>query len=470
MHYKKTKIIATIGPASENKETIKKLIKLGMNVARLNFSHGNRDDQKRRFDIIKEVSKELNIPVAIVADLPGPKLRLGMMDGIRQIKKYEEVEFSLEAKDTNQIPIQFDLTPFVKKDQRLFLNDGLIALRIHSVKDKIIKAIALNAGIISSNKGINVPDTQIDGVSFTSKDKEDAEFAINMGVDFLALSFVQTIDDLKPAKALIKKLNSQVQIIAKIEREEAVKNLQEIIKLADAVMIARGDLALETKASDVPIIQQKIIRLSRQFQKPVIVATQMLESMMENPRPTRAETSDVGSSVLDQVDSVMLSGETAAGKYPVEALSIMAEIIFSVEKHPDYKHYIKINWENIDQEEIPFSAITSAGASLAFRTKAKVIAVPTVTGKIAKLLSSFRPDAQIVAITHDDKVRAQLNLVWGIQALVVTPVENFDDFIKKMIDKLKENNFVEPEDKVVIITGSTIGISGATDTIKIVTV
>lgn len=464
----KTKIVCTIGPASWNYSTLKQLAKAGMNVARLNFSHGSHAEKKEQIETIRQISQELNKPIAVMADLQGPKLRLGEIEGERQIKEGEIVQLSLSP-ISDELPIQFDLSPFVRPGHRIFLNDGLVELKVSEVIGKVIKTKALNSGVVSSHKGVNVPDTNLQGAAFTSKDFEDCVFALEQNVDYIALSFIQTPDDLKKVKALLKKYESKAKIIVKVEKKEAVERLEEIIKSSNAVMVARGDLAIEIEASEVPIVQQRIIKLARQYQKPVIIATQMLESMIENPRPTRAEVSDVASAVLDQADCVMLSAESASGKYPVEAVQTMHDIILSVEQNLEYKHYIKINWENLASDELHFNAITSAAASLAYRVHAKAIAVGTVTGRTARILASFRPDAKIIAVVHDSQTYNQLSLVWGVNPIIVDPSKNFDEFIENIFETLHELKLFRKEDKVVIVTGTTAGLSGTTNTIKVVT-
>src|SRR5581483_2639597 len=397
---KRTKIVCTIGPSSWDYKTLKELARSGMDVARLNFSHGSYEEKGQQIKFIRQISQELDKPLAIMADLQGPKIRLGEIDGIREIKKGEKIKLSLNPV-ADELPMQFDLSPFVKKGQRIFLNDGLVELIVTGQSGRTIETLAQNSGVVSSHKGVNIPDTNLKGAAFTEKDQEDAEFALKAGVDYIAISFIQNADDLQPVRKLIKKAKARTQVIVKVEKAEAIKNLEEIIQKTDAVMVARGDLALETAAAEVPIFQQKIIRLSRQNKKPVIVATQMLESMIENPRPTRAEVSDVANAVLDQVDAVMLSAESASGKYPVEAVQVMHEVINSVEHNVEYKHYIKINWDQVSQEELPFNAIASSAASLSYRLGAKLIVSATATGNSAKRLASFRPGPSIVAVTHD---------------------------------------------------------------------
>jgi pyruvate kinase len=469
MTHKKTKIVCTIGPASWDFAILKKLAVNGMNVARLNFSHGTHEEKGQAIKNIRKISEELGKPIAILGDMSGPKLRLGEIDGKREIKSGEKIQLSLNPVE-GELPMQFDLSPFVKKGQRVFLNDGLVELKVDAVKGKTISTVAQNSGVVSSHKGINIPDTNLKGAAFTDKDYEDAEFALKEGVDYLGLSFVQNVAHIQVARDLLKKHKSSAKIITKIEKNEAIQNLEEIILASDAVMVARGDLAIETPASEVPIVQQKIIKISRQLSRPVIVATQMLESMTENPRPTRAETSDVANAVLDQVDAVMLSAESASGKYPVEAVKTMNEIIYSVERNPDYKRYIKVNWDNLEGTNLVYRAIASSAASIAYRIGAQVIAAGTATGKSARLLSSFRPDAQIVAVTHEKSVWNQSSLLWGVRSVVVKPTDSFAHFVSNILDEVKDRDFAKKGDKIVIITGSSIGTTGGTDVIKVATI
>lgn len=469
MQLKRTKIVCTIGPSSWDEKNLTALAKAGMNVARLNFSHGSYEEKLDQIKLVRKISNATDKPLAVMADLQGPKLRLGKIEGRIEIEKGDSIHLSTTPKG-NELPMQFDISPFVKKGERVFLNDGLVELKVTGTDDKTIKTVAQNDGWVTSNKGVNIPDTHLKGAAFTNKDREDAEFAIKHNVDYIALSFVQTAGDVKVLRDIINKNKSRARIISKIEKKEAVINLDAIIKLSDGVMVARGDLAIETEAAEVPVIQQQIIRLARQNYKPVIVATQMLESMIENPRPTRAEVSDVANAVLDQVDGVMLSAETANGKYPIEAVKVMKEVILSVENHPDYKHYIKINWEQLAKEEIVFSAVTAAAASLAYHIDAKLIVVATATGRTARVLSSFRPQAPIYAVTHDEQTCDQLALVWGVKSGVVKPVHSSDKFWKDILESVRESGFVKTGDQIVIITGSKIGVAGDTDSIKVETV
>ena len=366
------------------------------------------------------------------------------------------------------LPIQFDFSKDVEVGQKMYLNDALIALTILKTENGVITAKALNNGWVTSKKGINLPETIFKSETFTKDDRDSAIFAIKENCDFIAISFVQSSRDVKPLRELLNKSNSKIKIISKIETPHAVTNIEELIQDSDAIMVARGDLAIETSPAKVPLIQQKIIVLSRQYQKPVIVATQMLESMIENPRPTRAEASDVANAVLSQVDAVMLSAESASGNFPVETVKTMSSIIEAVEANPEYKRYIKINWEKINLNDINFNAIVSASASLAFRLKSPIIGVGTVTGKIARQLSSFRPSSEIVAYTHNETIARQLHLSWGVTPLIVDDKFESQSFDKVMIEAIRKNKIARKGSTAVLIWGSKIGASGTTDTIRVV--
>jgi pyruvate kinase len=468
MHTKKTKIICTIGPASNNAQVLAELMHAGMDVARLNFSHGNHEEKKTNIDLIRSVAKEQNIPIAIMADIQGPKLRLGTLPERMEIEKGQEINLSSEPTDTD-FPMQVDISEMVEVGHRIFLNDGLVELEVEEVQGKRIRTIAKNSGWTSSNKGVNIPDTHFTKNVFTQKDWEDLEFSVQQNVEYVALSFVQTPDDVTQVRNFLKEKNSYTKIIVKIEKNEAIENLEEIIQATDAIMIARGDLAIETSASKVPVLQQRMIRHCREHQKPVIVATQMLESMIENPRPTRAEASDVGYAVMNQVDAVMLSAESAAGKYPVQAVSVMHDIILSVENTPEFRHYVKVSWEHMEISSLQSNAITSSAASLSYKLKSPLLAVATSKGKTAFNIASFRPNANIVAVTHDEMTRNQLNLVWGLQPIIVQPTDSSDSFWSAIAEEIRKKNFGQKDDKVVMIGGTAVGVSGATDTIKVVT-
>lgn len=452
---KKTKIVCTIGPASSTEEKIEQLIKAGMDVARLNFSHGTQNEKKEQIEIIRKLRKKLKKPITIIADLQGPKLRIGQIDGQRIIQKEEEVTLTKDALE-NEFPTQLDLSRIVKEGERILLNDGLVELIVKEINGNKIKTIAKNEGWVSSFKGINIPDSDYNNNTFTQKDHSDLLFAINEGVDYIALSYVQEENDIKNVKSYIDSRKSPCKIIAKIEKKGAVQNLKEIIQAADGVMIARGDLALETSPSDVPIIQLEIIRIARMFQKPVIVATQMLESMIANPRPTRAETSDIANAVLYQVDAVMLSAESATGKYPVEAVKVMTDIIQKVEQSKEFKHSIQINWEDIEESSLKVNAVAATAASFAHRIHAEHLVVATTTGRMARIVSSFRPESKIIVTTNNEKLQYQMSLLWGAIPILVENKKNDTLFEKCVVKKILSLSLGKVQDKIIIVSADTI--------------
>jgi pyruvate kinase len=468
--FRKTKIVCTIGPSSWDYKTLKELARTGMDVARLNMSHGTQEEKFRQIKDIRQIAQEIGKQIMVFADLQGPKLRLGSIEGEYICERGKEINLTLNPVNDSELPMQFDLSPYVKKGQRIFLNDGLVELKVIEVLGKTIRTEAQNHGVVTSHKGVNVPDTLVREGVFTQKDEEDAIFALKAGVDYLALSFVQTAHDLKRAKELIAQYNPKTKIIVKIEKKEAINNLEAIIRESDAVMVARGDLAIETDNTMVPILQLRILQMARQLNRPVIVATQMLESMIENPRPTRAEVSDVANAVIDQADAVMLSAESASGKYPVEAVETMRNIITEIERHPEQKNYININWsEKLSQHDLDMKAIASSACYLTDRMGAKAIVAGTASGKTVRLVSSFRPNVKIVAIAHDQTTVNQLNLVWGVEPILVKPTVNFNTFTDHIMDALRERHSFVKGDKIVFVTGMAAGVSGTTNTIKIAT-
>lgn len=465
---KNVKIVCTLGPVSATEEKIREFFAAGMDVARLNFSHGSTEEKEEDIRLLRSVQQAVQKPLAIIADLQGPKIRFGVLNGIVVVKKEERLKLSISPVD-DELPVQFDLSNFVEKGQRIFANDGLLEFVVGAIDGKTITVVAQNNGWISSHKGINLPDTDIGQNTFSEKDREDALFALEHDVDYIALSFVRHADDINSLRALIDSENKQTKIIVKIEKMEAIKNLEAIVSASDGIMVARGDLAIETKPEIVPILQQKIMNTCRHHQKPVIIATQMLVSMTENPRPTRAETSDVANAVIDQVDAVMLSEETASGKYPVEAVQTMESIIHSVEENPDYKNSIHVDWAKVASKNISYTSIASATVLLAKNIHAKAIVAGTATGHTVQILASFRPEAKIIAVVFDTHVADVLNLVWGVHSLMMQPTEKFDEFLTEVTEKLRALSYLQTGDKIVLVTGSTIGTAGGTDTIKVVT-
>jgi len=466
---KRTKIVCTLGPASATPEILERMINAGLNVARLNFSHGDHEGKRAQFEMVRAVSEKMGAHVAVLADLSGPKLRFGEI-GRHELKNGDRVTLYFGKKEST-LEIQFDIAGFVKPGEIIYFNDGLVEGQIESVgQGGEIEVLVKNDGWIDTKKGINLPQTNIGKNAFTEKDREDLEFAVEMGAEYIALSFVQNVEHVAKAREIIESKNSPSKIIVKVEKPEAVNKIEEIIEASDGIMVARGDLAIETSASQVPLIQQKIINLCRQKQKPVIVATQMLESMIDNPRPTRAEASDVANAVLSEVDAVMLSAESASGKYPVEAVMMMSQIIAEVEDSSEYHRYIKINFEKLSEKEKRSNSIVSAAASLSYRMSAKAIIIGSVSGRSAQHLSSFRPDIISIVATHNQFTARQMSLVWGAYSIVVSPEGDSNDFPRLVSDVAKEAGYVSEGDHVIAIWGAQIGKSGTTDSIRVLTV
>ncbi len=462
---KKTKIIATLGPVSESPEMIEALIRSGANVFRLNFSHGNHEEQGNRITLVREISKKLGVTVAILADLQGPKIRIGEYDGY--LKKHESVTLACDTANDNEIPVQYkDLYHDVKPGDVLLLDDGLLELKVTEVKGKKIIAIVTVGGKLTSKKGINLPTGSITAEVITDKDKADAKYALMRGVDFLALSFVRSAADINELREIVSaSKNPDTAIIAKVERHEAVKNIEEIIAAADAIMVARGDMGIEISQQKVPLIQKQIVKRCLALGKPVIVATQMLDSMIRNPRSTRAETSDIANAILDGTDAIMLSGETANGKYPREAVRAMNRIAIDTE-----------NWVASQDIHIGSSvtrlgnntteAIAKAAVTLSAQVKSKFIVTATASGNTARSISKYRPNKDIVAVTENDRAAHRLCLTWG-----VTPhVFNFDtntEMLQKLGTKLVEVKHAKPGDNLTVVSGRDKGKIGGTNIIRI---
>lgn len=456
---KKTKIVCTLGPATIKTATIARLIKAGMNVARLNFSHGDYAEQTLLIKNIRAAAAETGATIAIMQDLQGPKIRLGILpeNGV-SINKNEKFildtsssKFHLEkssgkSAESKIIPVQYKhLHEDVSRGDIILIEDGLIRLEVVQVSGTKIKVRSVNKSLLKSHKGINVPTASISANPLTPKDIRDLHFGLKNNVDFVALSFVRHAEDIRKLRSIIRHAGSSALIVAKIERHEALKNLESIIKETDAVMVARGDLGVETPAEEVPVAQKRMVKLANTYAKPVIVATEMLQSMVENPRATRAEVSDVANAVFDHTDAVMLSNETAIGKFPVEAVKTMTRIALNVEKFQN-EHYLYKIWQN--GYDLPDNLQICHNASrLALETKAKLIVAITESGYTANALSRQRIFTEIVAITPNPMVKRQLQLTWGLNDVFITNSTNFTQ-IKKLLVKNKK---LKKGDKVVLV-------------------
>ena len=459
--YKRTKIIATVGPATDSYELVRDLIKCGANGLRLNFSHGTHEEHARRIKWIRKASKELSKPVAIIQDLQGPKVRLGDFDGIINVRTGQTIKFKYNPKssDENVIPIQYDLSKKVKRGERLYVYDGRVRTTITSVKDGIVYAKVENDGIFIKRKGMNLPDTDFGGDIFTAKDKTDLVFGSTQDVDYVALSFVQTADDIHDLRRRMKNLGFNARVIVKIETKAAVENLQAIMEATDVAMIARGDLAYETPAESVPVVQRQIIGMGLRYGKPTIVATQMLVSMTEMPEPTRAEVSDVATAVFLGADDVMLSEETAAGKFPIEAVQVMKRVIRYTEKNMPIKVLYPAYEDHSRQ-----GSIAGAIISLSESIQAKAIVAETRSGDTALQIATRRSGIPVIAVTSDIRTMQQLAIVNGVKSYL-RPVDPYA--AHKLTTWLQSNKVLAKGDVVVTVSGQYPGVAGATDTIKV---
>ncbi len=459
--FKRTKIIATIGPATNSYEAIHEMMQAGANGFRLNFSHGNHAERTQQIKWIRKASAEYGKPVAIIQDLQGPKIRLGDFDGIINVRKGQALQFKLDADYTRSgiIPTQYDLSKKVKRGERLYIYDGKIRTIVTSVADGVVHARADNDGILIERKGINLPDTDFAGDIITEKDKKDVVYGAGQDIDYVALSFVQKAGDIEKLRRLLKNLGSKAKIIAKIETHAATENIESIMLEADSVMIARGDLAVETLPESVPVMQRKIIGLGFHYKKPTIVATQMLASMTEDPEPTRAEVSDVATAVIVGADAVMLSDETANGRYPVEAVRVMKRVILYTQENSPVKAQFPQYEEHTRQ-----SAISSAIIDLARTIKAKAVVAETKSGSTVLQIASQRPEVPIIAVTSDARVSHQLAIVYGTKSYT-RPVDKFA--ATKLTNWLQESKVLRKGDVVVTASGQYPGVVGTTDTIKV---
>lgn len=464
-----TKVIATIGPASASKEVLEKLFHEGVDVCRLNFSHGSHDDHLKVINNILELNQELNANVAILADLQGPKIRIGDVENnMVELKENEEVLFVTEKclGTAKKLYLSYKEFPLdVKEGDFILVDDGKLKLEVIETNRKdSVRAKVIHGGMLSSKKGVNLPNTKISLPSLTEKDIEDANFALDNNVDWIALSFVRSADDLIQLKEIIRNKKKFARIIAKIEKPEALLDIDNIIDTSNGIMVARGDLGVEVPFDQVPLIQKDIVKRCIEKAKPVIIATQMLESMITNFRPTRAEANDVGNAVLDGADALMLSAETSAGKYPVQSIAAMQKIIDSTEKG------FSFNRDTLpilaSRTFLPDSICLNA-CRMVSQTNAKAIVTFTYSGYTAFKISSHRPQSQIFVFTRNKTLLRKMSLVWGVRAYYYDEHDNMDDVIKHSLDFLKANNLITEGDVVVHVGSTPFEEKGQTNMIKL---
>lgn len=480
---KQTKILCTIGPASEKVGVLVKMMQAGMNAARLNFSHGTYKNHKVLLRNIRSAAKKTGKVITIVQDLQGPRIRVGKLpEGGVRLQKGKDYIFTtdIKYKDTynnDKIFVTYNkLHLEIKKGETILISDGLIKLEVIKIKGKDIKARVKIAGVVKSNKGLNFPQTKLKISPITKKDREDLEFGLKNDIDWVAISFVGSADNIHELRRIInrtqKKLGlkpqHEVKIVPKIEKSEAIHNIDEIIEAADGIMIARGDLGIELAAQKVPILQKQIIKKCLEVAKPAIVATQMLESMMENPRPTRAEVSDVANAVIDHTDVVMLSGESAGGKYPIEAVDIMSKTIQEIEGSPYDDLVFNSNMEH--DVTLPHEAVGLISGVMSHTEQIDAIFVASLSGKTARYISRFRPELPLYMGAVDKRVMRQMNLVWGVQPFYLGKALSSEQIYKKGIAFLKKNKKIKKGQRVFCIVGEPAGKSAGMNLVKIITV
>lgn len=466
---RKTKIICTIGPASQELETLKRMIAYGMNVARLNFSHGVYEEHQRRIANVRQASEEMRVPVAIMLDTKGPEIRTGLLQQ-KKVQLHTGQRFILTSREMagndREVSITYPNLPAeISPGAIVLLADGLISLQVEETTATDIICRVLNGGELGERKGVNLPGTKINLPFMSDKDRQDINFGIDNGVDFMAASFVRTAEDVLEIRRILENRDADIDIIAKIESQEGVDNLDEIIKVTDGVMVARGDLGVEIPAEEVPLEQKAMIKKCNQAGKIVIIATQMLESMIVNPRPTRAEVSDVANAIFDGADAIMLSGETAAGKYPVEVVETMARIAARAEKSLPYEEILR--QKRVEGILTVADAISYATCATAMNLDASAILTATHTGHTARLISKYRPQAKIVACTSVPKILYKLIMVWGVYPLITPKTLGTDDLFDESVKAALDADYIQNGDLVVLTAGIPTGTPGGTNLLKV---
>lgn len=467
---KRTKIVATLGPASSDKNVLTSMILKGVDVCRLNFSHGTQDDHLKVINTIKEINKENSFNVGILADLQGPKIRIGqMIEGGAQLINGTTVEMTTieQIGDDKKIYLTYENFPNdVREGEIILLDDGKLQLKVISTNHKdTVKCEVVHGGILTSRKGVNLPNTKVSIPSITDEDIDNLEFALKHGADWIAMSFVRTADDIIRGKQMIADFGSDALVIAKIEKPEAIENIDAIIEASDGIMVARGDLGVEMPMEEVPGLQKIIVQKCRDLSKPVIIATQMLESMITTPRPTRAEVNDVANSVLDGADAVMLSGETSVGEFPEIVIDTMCKVITHIEKTSYPYNSPKVN--KAVNDLLISDSICGSSIFLAKETKASAIAVMTASGYTAFEISSYRPDANVYIFTGNDKLLTKLSLLWGVKTFTYDKYESTDGTIEDVNELLKQHKLVEPGQIVINTSSTPLRDKGRTNTIRV---
>ncbi len=467
---RKTKIVCTLGPSTDNEDILRQMMLAGMNVARCNFSHGTYEDHQRRMDLVKKLRDEVGRPIAILLDTKGPEVRVrNFKEGKVVLEEGQLFTLTVDEVDgtKDKVSVTYDrLYEDLEIGMRVLIDDGLIEMQVEQIDQRNVVCRVINGGVVSNHKGVNIPDVDLSMPYISDKDREDILFGISQEVDFIAASFVQKKEDILQLRRLLEKNGgADIKIISKIENKQGVSNIDEIIDVSDGIMVARGDMGVEIPYEEVPVIQKKIIKKVYRAGKHVITATQMLESMIKNPRPTRAETTDVANAVYDGTSAVMLSGETAAGAYPVEAVRTMVRIAERTEQDVDYRKRFYQSKRQADADVT--NAICHATCTTALDLNAKAIVTVTKSGKSARMLSQYRPESDIISCATTERVCRQLSLAWGVTPLVIREEKEVFHLFDKAIQAAVKMKLLEAGDLTVITSGVPIGVSGTTNMMKV---
>lgn len=469
---RKTKIICTIGPASESEERLKELMLAGMNVARFNFSHGTHEEHKKKFDRVIKVSNELGLPVATLLDTKGPEIRLKDIEGGKtEIVSGQKFILTTEEVlgNNEKVTITYkNLANDISVGTTILIDDGLIEMVVDAIEETDIICTVINGGPISNYKGVNVPGAELSMPYISDVDRSDIMFGCDMGFDFIAASFVRCREDILEIRKILDQHGSHMKIIAKIESMQGIRNLEDILTVSDGIMVARGDLGVEIPMEDIPVVQKQMIKMAEAQGKHVITATQMLESMIKNPRPTRAETTDIANAIYDGTTAIMLSGETAAGAYPVEAVRTMAKIAERSEQDIDYNSRMKKR-EHIDNFDVT-TAISHATCTTAMDLKAAAIITVTISGFTAGMISRYKPNCPIIACSVSPRICRQLNLSWGVTPIWIARESTTDDLFDVAVRAAEEAGYIQKGDKVVLTAGVPLGVSGKTNMLRVIEV
>ena len=469
---RKTKIICTIGPSSESEEKLRELMLAGMNVARFNFSHGTHEEHKKKFDRVIKVSNELGLPVATLLDTKGPEIRLKDIEGGKTelVSGQKFILTTEEILGTNEkVSISYkNLVNDISVGTTILIDDGLIEMVVDAIEDTDILCTVINGGPISNHKGVNVPGAELSMPYISDVDRSDIMFGCDMGFDFIAASFVRCREDILEVRKILDEHGSHMKIIAKIESMQGIRNLEDILTVSDGIMVARGDLGVEIPMEEVPVVQKQMIKMAEAQGKHVITATKMLESMIKNPRPTRAETTDIANAIYDGTTAIMLSGETAAGAYPVEAVRTMARIAERSEQDIDYNGRMKRR-EHIDNFDVT-TAISHATCTTAMDLKAAAIITVTISGFTAGMISRYKPSCPIIACSVSPRICRQLSLSWGVTPIWIARENTTDDLFDVAVHAAEEAGYIKKGDKVVLTAGMPLGVSGKTNMLRVVEV